>query len=603
VSATEPRPLRLLHFHELDIGPDEVIVRPRSPGLAFAGVLALVFAGLLARDAARGGLPWMVAGGLILALLGMTWMLYRGWRRYHRAGAWLLAVGPERVLIRFRSVVSQHLPAELPQVIELPLDQVLWVRAMKRGMVQRNGNATLRSSYEYLDFRLRGADLRPLQVELMEDQRERGRRWFAQRDPSVAVSWDGVLRVEMSRNGAAAEPGTRDVLKLLAGRVPVEADAEEYVDTQPTTRLSPAAQDAAIRAAGETSLSQALTLASRFFPGTPGRAAAYVQHLIAVPAPAELAGAPAPARAAPADDGPEDDPPKEDEAAAMPAPGLLRPADARPRRADTMVRPRSPAALAWALAFLAVAGWVGWKGCTGTMQAGWAAALGGVPALLGGVVLFSWIQTLMPGAWRMVVGDSGMLIRFREYGMQRRGAGDPQIVELPYAHVASVRQTRQTVAALAAKTSRGSARSYTYLDIRTRGLQLAPLREALERERAMNPGARRYTPPPVSLSGDGVLRVLMVSRDEFTRPRIGEVMALLGRHVTVEAEATEAVDAAGAPALPPAEHEGAVRSLARSGQTLEAVQLARTLYGDTLDQANQRVRRLAADGAAQDGTA
>jgi hypothetical protein len=231
------------------------------------------------------------------------------------------------------------------------------------------------------------------------------------------------------------------------------------------------------------------------------------------------------------------------------------------------------------------------------MHWGWAVLAGGVLGLLGAASLYFWLMTLRPGAWRMAVGDTRMLVRFRDYAAKRRGPGDAQIVELPYANVASVRQTAQTIASPVASGGKTSARGYTFLDIRTRGLDLSELRDALARERAMDPGAARHGPAPAALLNDGVLRVLMVSRDEFTRPGIAEVVRLLGGHVAVEEDATEAVDAAGAPALPPARHEGAVRDLAKAGETWDAVQLARTLYGDTLGQANERVRQLSGNGA------
>jgi hypothetical protein len=576
--ATAPgaQPLRLLRLDETDIGPDDTVVKPSSPGLLGIAVLSLVFAGIVGWDAARGGLGWIWAGPLILALCGMAWMLYRGWRRFQRSGVWLLAVGPERVLIRFRSVVSEHLPSTLPQVIELPLSRVESIRVTRRKVEERNGNTPRRYSHHYLDFRLRDTDPGPLRDQLVQDQRERGRRWFAQRDPTVALTAEGILRVEMSYNGAASRPDVRAVAQLLAPRVRVEAEATERLDLTRRVPLSPAEQDATLRAVGETSAGGALSLAMRYFPDASREdAAAYVEHLLTARDPQTQ-----PSAALPTD-------------GTLPAPRLLARADARPDPGDVLVRPRAGSYLVGGVLFLALAGWLGLLGYEGRMRWWLALLLGVVSLLIAWSSLETWSKTLRRDNWVMAVGSTRVLIRFRSWMNAGLPAADPQAVELPVAHLVSARLTRQKRTRPAIKGRGASHRELTYLDLRTRGLDLAPLWNALVRERTPPHAGTRRDHDPVQLPGDDVVRVELVSTHARTRPAAAEVLRLLGRHVPVEDDASEEViEDAGVPALSLPEHEAAIRALARSGQMMAAIRLARGVYGEGLMQARARVERL-----------
>lgn len=587
----EAQPLRLLRLDETNIDPADVIVQPSSPGLLGFAILSLGFAGWIARDAWRGGWGWGWAGPLILALCWMAWRLYRGWRRYKRAGVWLLAVGADRVLIRFRSVVSEHLPPDLPQAIELPLSRIASVRITHRKTEEKSGDNTRRTSYEYLDFRLRDTDLGPLRGVLVQDQWERRRRWFAQRDPTVAVTNEGMLRVEMAYNSAAARPDVRAVVKLLSPRVLVEEERWEQFNLTGSTTLSAAEQDAALRAVGETSEGQALALAAKYFPdATQEDAAAYVRHLLAPREPGADDASPAPA------------PPSAQ--AALPAPRLLYRDEARPDPGDVLVRPRSRGYLVWGVLFLALAGWLGWLGYEGRMRWWLASLLGVLSLLIGGGSIQTWTKTLRRDNWLMAIGGSRVLIRFRSFLHDHFPAEDPQVVELPLENVVSVRQTRQKVTRPATKQVGEQHRHLTFLDIRTRGLNLVPLWDALARERTVRHLGNRRDHDPVLLVEDGIIRVEMVSGWGTARPRIDAVLRLLGRHAPVEEDASETVfEGAGLPVASLSEHEERVRDLARSGQALAAIQLARTLYGDSLVKAKARVERLAAEGGGvQDGS-
>lgn len=576
------QPLRQLRLDETEIGPGDTIVRPTPPGLLGMAVLSLGFAAFVGRDAARGGLGWAWAGPLIFALCWMAWMGYRGWRRYKRAGVWLMAVGAERVLIRFRSVVSEHLPSDLPQVIELPLARIASVRVTHRKTEEKSGDSTRRTSYDYLDFRLRDTDLQPLRDVLVQDQWTRSRRWFAQRDPSVAVTAGGLLRVEMGYDGAATQPDVGAVVKLLAPRVAVEPEAWEHFKLSGADNLSAAEQDATLRAVGETSASRAHALAAKYFPDAPREdVAAYVEHLLA---PEAQPGAPSPAPGPPAGD------------PARSAPRLLSRAEARPDPGDALVRPRHRGYLVSAVVFAALTGWLGWLGYEGRMRWWLALLLGLVTALISRGALLTWIQTRRHDNWLMAIGGSRVMIRFRSFLHDHFPAEDPQVVELPLAHVVSVRQTRQKVTRPATKQLGAQHRHVTYLDIRTRGLNLAPLWDALVRERSVRHLGVRRDHDPVQLVGDGVVRVEMIGR-ATTRPRIDEVLRLLGRQAVVEEGASEEVfEGTELPAASLEEHEAAVQALARAGQTLAAIQLARTLFGDGLVKAKARVQRLADEG-------
>lgn len=494
-----PQPLRLLSLDDANIGLDDVVVRPAQPGLA---------ARLLGEEL----------------------------RHSLRPSAWRMAIGRDRVLIRFLGILETDVPPEAPQVVELPFACVRNVRRLKRHVLDDKG-----VSYEFLEFRVQDCDLRPLQAVLLARRADRS---------VVAVTAGGALRVETSFQGWGVEPDTDEILRQLSEHVPLDGEAQDYIDASEPHRVLPEMRDEILRAVAETSVQRALVVARGMQPdASQAELEAHVMGLIACPDPAAAA-----ARTGPA--------PGE----VLAVPRILRRAEAEFRPGEHAVRPRATGSLLLAITFLALAGWVAWKYWTGTMHWGWAAAGGTVSLLLGAGILQGWRDSLRPAAWQMAIGPERILVPLRSYLNGRLLDDDPQILELPLAHLASVRATDLRLAR-DAPTERGVEHRYLHcLDFRTRGMDLGPLKEAVAAEGNLRAdGSRLHV--RVQVPDPDVVRVETGSNWERTT----EMLRLLGEHLAVEEAVSEQVDTGGRRTRklradsPPARKQAPVRGHTGSG--------------------------------------
>jgi hypothetical protein len=532
--APAPPPLRVMSRADANIGLEDVVVRPRKPGQLVVMAVALGMAGWTAWSAAVGGLPWGIASVCSAALLILTWTLYRQWLRTMRPGAWQMAIGRDRVLIRYRGVMDTGTPPGNPQVIELPLAHVRGVWRLKRTVkVEASGDHQHRT-YEYLNFRVQGCDLRPLQVVLLEEQRDRADEWFTHRDPAVVVT-AGVLRVETAFQGSGVEPGTDELLRQLTEHVPLEPEAAEYIDVSRPASMLPEERDDALRAVAETSVPRALMIARKMQPdASDADVQAHVLDLIACPDPAAVptpAAAPRPSADGVAAPG----------KATLPAPRILRRWEAELRPEERLVMPRATGTLFVSILFAGLAGWMAWRGWTGAMHWGWAGPVGGLALLLAWGGVGSWRRSRRPEAWQMAIGPERILVPLRSYMHARlRVADDPQILELPLAHLVSARGTQLK----RMRPRRGSQRpDYSYfncVDLRTRGMDLGPLHEALAAEGELRPDGSR-TNVTVRLAEDGVVRMeTKASWDQTTA-----LLRMVGERVPREEDIVEVVDLQG----------------------------------------------------------
>lgn len=287
--APPPPPLRLLRPDQAPLAVDDVLVRPRAtPSL----VVAIVFSAMAWLVAARyleGKLPLVAAifFGVAFALIARVG--FTAWRRSLRRDAWLMAIGPRRVLIRFRSFLHTRFPAEDPQLVEIPIQAVAWVRRRRRHVTRPSGRATQHRRYTYLDFHLHPADLEPLRQALAREAALKHRGGGFDHQP-VIVTAEGEIRVEMAYNGASTRPRSADVLRLLGARVPVEDEVEERIAAERAAGLTPDEQDAAIRALAEAGDTVgAAQLARTLHGGSLAAAKARVERLLgAGPVPRSL---------------------------------------------------------------------------------------------------------------------------------------------------------------------------------------------------------------------------------------------------------------------------------------------------------------------------
>ncbi|HEX6038604.1 hypothetical protein [Longimicrobium sp.] len=220
-----PTAPRILRRAELDLRPDERLVWSRATGTLVIAMICFALAGLAAWRYAAGtlSLGWTVAGGFC-GLFGVGLVL--GWRSSLRPEAWLLSVGPERILISIRPYLSDKLTAGDPHILELPVSAIASVRqSTNRRMHQARGESGISYTYvAYLDFRTRGLDLEPLRQQLAREWKPRG----TDGNEHVLVE-DTMVRVRLG----STRPEAQEVAYMLGEYLVLEPDVSETGSRKP----------------------------------------------------------------------------------------------------------------------------------------------------------------------------------------------------------------------------------------------------------------------------------------------------------------------------------------------------------------------------------
>lgn len=229
---------RLLRADEVHLSPDDRVVRQGITGHVIVAMIFFALAAWMAWLYRTGGIRWEYAaaiGGLAtLFACGVV----AGMIEVLRKDEWLMAIGPDAVRVRFHLRWDPKRPADEPQIVELPLEQVEAVQPVQftRSWPGRGDNTGKEQrTATYLDFRVPGMDLRPLANAL---ERERNRfpydtSRYPRPDP-VLVTGDNVLRVSIG----STRPGADEVRQLVGAWLPMEEEMEEtvWVDDPPVRK-------------------------------------------------------------------------------------------------------------------------------------------------------------------------------------------------------------------------------------------------------------------------------------------------------------------------------------------------------------------------------
>jgi hypothetical protein len=222
---------------------------------------------------------------------------------------------------------------------------------------------------------------------------------------------------------------------------------------------------------------------------------------------------------------------------------------------------------------------------------------------ISGVILLAllWMRRLVtarfqPLNWLVRTADDGLFIHFRSYLNDRLSTEDSTVVFLPYSDIRSARLMRERLATLdyeGAKTVQ--TRRLVEFELAT---DPAPLAEALATESA-RPGAKEkrwygssatlYKDYPVLMQSPPFLRV-----EWRAVPSAGAFLDGLRQHVQVAPPVTISEDFANLQGLTREQQEQRLRDLNQRGHTIDAVYMARRLYGLDLTQATKFVKELSA---------
>src|SRR5258706_11044950 len=222
------------------------------------------------------------------------------------------------------------------------------------------------------------------------------------------------------------------------------------------------------------------------------------------------------------------------------------------------------------------------------------------PAYLGAVVVFLCLlifhQLILarfrPSNWLLRLNDDRMLIKFRSYLNDRFPQYDLTVVFLPLSEIRSAKLVREKQEL---KDYRGHAgtttkrRKYVELEVSGDCRQLA---EALanERERVFKGkgiASARYEDFPVRFTAPDRIQI-----DWTVVPRAQTLLDALTRRTLVHPAETPSKDFANLENLPRKQQEARLLDLAKSGDKIAAIAMARQLYSYDLTTAKQFIEDL-----------
>lgn len=198
--------------------------------------------------------------------------------------------------------------------------------------------------------------------------------------------------------------------------------------------------------------------------------------------------------------------------------------------------------------------------------------------------------------WLVRASDDGLFIHFRSYLNDRLSAEDSTVVFLGYSDIRSARLVHERLRTLDSDGEKTETRRLVELEL---AVDPTPLAQALATE-CSRPGAPQkrwygssttlYRDYPVLMQSPPFLRV-----EWRAVPSATAFLEGLRQRVEIAPPIKTSEDFANLKGLTREQQEQRLRDLNQRGQTIEAVHLARRLYGMDLTQASKFVKEL--DGA------
>jgi hypothetical protein len=279
----------------------------------------------------------------------------------------------------------------------------------------------------------------------------------------------------------------------------------------------------------------------------------------------------------------------------------LIPESVVPRRASGLVarEPSLPRALA-TLGVHAVGLGLAGTAVAAALEGSWAftavAALsGGLMHLFGRMFHATYVATQRPSNWLLRAATEGLYVKFRSFLNHRLPEADAIVVLIPKNAVTWVRSHRSRSWRVSDKDVETERIDRFLLEIKLAGVDLAPLREALEAERnrwvpGKRAGRSRFGHAPVRVVDDDIVQIEWRSNTSRTTPALGVALERLAASYPV-APAVETEIGRPSQGLGP-EHEAQLREHVERGERIEAMTLARRLYGISLTEAKKKIDEL-----------
>jgi hypothetical protein len=202
------------------------------------GCLGLAIRGGIAHDRVHVPSVFLYCSAAFLGLF--VWIAYAAFRASLRPSNWLLRCNSTGIIIKYRSYLNWHLPADDPQAVGFDYAEIAWVRSVKEKRLtpdMQHNNTTQIAFLTYLDFCLSTkTDLSALEAKLQAERSFSPEGFLISRDYPVGLSKDGML--ELRWNGGIS-PSAKKAIDYLKQYVQVVAAESRTVDLVHRRNLPP----------------------------------------------------------------------------------------------------------------------------------------------------------------------------------------------------------------------------------------------------------------------------------------------------------------------------------------------------------------------------
>ena len=171
---------------------------------------------------------------IFAAFLGIfVCFAYGAFRASLRPTNWLLRCNTQGIIVKYRSYLNWHLPADEAQAVAFDYAEIAWVRTVreKRFTPDMDHSNTTQTAYvTYLDFCLSTKiDLSSLEAKLRAEQSFSPEGFIISRDYPVSLSKDGMLELRWIGGISPSPPKAIEYLKQHVQIVAPEARTVDLV--------------------------------------------------------------------------------------------------------------------------------------------------------------------------------------------------------------------------------------------------------------------------------------------------------------------------------------------------------------------------------------
>jgi hypothetical protein len=203
-------------------------------------ITLLVFFSLVA-----GAICWYWFGDLPLYavilfggfMLIMGRMAFFNFRKSLAPTNWLLAIGPDRILIKFRSFLNSHFPSADPQVVSLDPSEIASARITTQWIKAPGLHSRRQTSFHtFLDLHVPSVDLAPLKERVKYERTLKAQKIgkhvsLKVRHYPVSVMGEDTIRIEWPSPLIYFAPGIKKALAALDRQgIRLESPKKEKID-------------------------------------------------------------------------------------------------------------------------------------------------------------------------------------------------------------------------------------------------------------------------------------------------------------------------------------------------------------------------------------